>query len=229
MRIGIDAHILSPEHHRRHPEIAQYTRSLLRALLKNDVRNTYVLFMDSRMSRADLAEFTRPNTEIRHFPFTQYRSYLPFFYAHMLVSSILTSARLNVFHSPEGLIPYLYPGKMVATFHWVPVGMRESNVFVKTWMMGARTGFSMFCKKASRIVLLDGKDRDILCNIHSYPSERAITLPVPGKSEQTWSGHAGEMLRIYREVSGGISNEQESRELSRIGGATHAWKTAEMR
>ncbi len=228
MRIGIDAHILSPNHHRSHPEIAEYTRNLLRSLLQSDTRNTYVLFMDSRMSRADLAEFTRPNTEIRHFPFTQYRSYLPFFYAHMLVSSILNSAQLDVFHSPEGLIPYLYPGKIVATFHWVPTGSRDANVFVKTWMMGARSGFSEFCRKASRIVLLESKDRDILCNIHKYPEERAVTLPDPESTKETWTGHAGEMLRIYREVSGGIPQSEKKYRVGSISDMTRAWRTAEM-
>lgn len=201
MRIGIDAHILSPEHHRHHPDIAEYTRRLILALLDEDAENTYVLFMDSRMPERERAAFQRPNTELKHFPFAQYRSYLPFAYSHMLVSSILTAARLDVFHSPEGLIPYLYPGRIVATFHWVPTGYRDANVFVKTWMLGARTGFAAFCRKANRILLRRGKDRDILCAIHHYPEKRAITLQCADLSAVDWPQHAREVLRVYRDVA----------------------------
>jgi hypothetical protein len=201
MRIGIDAHILSPEHHRHHPDIAEYTRKLIHALLQQDQQNTYILFMDSRMPEGDVAVFKRPNTEIKHFPFTQYRAYLPFVYSHMLVSGFLTAARLDVFHSPEGLIPYLYPGKVVATFHWVPTGHRDANVFVRTWMLGARTGFAAFCRKAHRILLLSGRDHDILCEIHGYPKERALVLQCSDVRTMDWEKHAHEVRAVYEDLA----------------------------
>ena len=198
MRIGIDAHILSPEHHKHHPEIAEYTRYLLHELLDTDTENTYVIFVDSRLSKEELDKLKRPNTEIRHFPFAQYRAYLPFFYSHMLVSSLLTAARLDVFHSPEGLIPYLYPGKVVTTFHWVPTGERDSNIFVNTWMRGARAGFSALCWKASHIILRNGKDRDILVGLHHYPEERAHVVQCIDCKTADWKEHAAEVVKIYK-------------------------------
>lgn len=200
MRIGIDAHILSPEHHRHHPDIALYTQKLLEALLELDTENTYVLFMDARMPAEELAKFKRPNTEIKHFPFTQYRSYLPFVYSHMLVSSLLAGARLDVFHSPEGLIPYLYPGKIVATFHWVPTGKRDANIFVKTWMLGARTGFRAFAAKADSIILRNSRDHDILCEIHSYPTERAQVILCQDLNTVDWKQHARDVHTVYMDV-----------------------------
>lgn len=200
MRIGIDAHILSPEHHRHHPEIADYTRRLIRALLDMDAENDYTLFVDSRTPDAALDEFRRPNTVFRHFPFAQYRSHLPFVYSHMLVSSILSAARLNVFHSPEGLIPYFYPGRIVATFHWVPTGQRDANVFVKTWMLGARTGFKAFCRRASRILLRNGKDRDHLCELHKYPEDRAVVIQCLDTNAVDWRQHARDVLAVYEDV-----------------------------
>ncbi len=201
MRIGIDAHILSPEHHKHHPEIAEYTRRLIEAILAQDAENTYVLFVDSRMPESEITGFKRLNTEIKHFPFSQYRAYLPFVYAHMLVSGFLTAARLDVFHSPEGLIPFLYPGKVVATFHWVPMGKRDANVFMKTWMFGARTGFAAFCRKASCIILRSGKDRDILCGIHGYPEEHAVVLPCVDLHNTDWKHHAREVRGIYNTLT----------------------------
>jgi hypothetical protein len=198
MRIGIDAHILSPEHHKHHPEIAEYTRYLLNALLEEDKENSYVIFVDSRLPKDELEKLKRENTEIRYFPFNQYRAYLPFFYSHMLVSSILTAARLDLFHSPEGLIPYLYPGKVVATFHWVPIGQRDSNIFVNTWMLGARVGFSALCRKASHIILRTSKDRDILCGIHKYPENRAHVIVCADCKTVDWKEHAKEVVDIYK-------------------------------
>jgi len=198
MRIGIDAHILSPEHHKHHPEIAEYTRSLLNTLLDEDKENLYVIFVDARLPREELEKLKRKNTEIRYFPFNQYRAYLPFFYSHMLVSSILTAARLDLFHSPEGLIPYLYPGKVVATFHWVPTGKRDSNIFVNTWMLGARVGFSALCRKASHILLRTGKDRDILCGIHNYPENRAHVITCVDCKTVDWKEHTKEVMDIYK-------------------------------
>jgi hypothetical protein len=201
MRIGIDVHSLAPEHHRHHPDIAEYTRRLVETLLEQDQENTYVLFVDSRMPQEDLERFNRPNAEIKHFPFAQYRSYLPFVYAHMLVSSYLTAARLDLFHSPEGLIPYLYPGKIIATFHWVPTGYRDANVFVKTWMLGARTGFKAFSRKADRIILLRSRDHDILCEIHGYPEKHAVVLTCQDLKTLDWPAHARDVRAVYEELA----------------------------
>jgi len=201
MRIGFDAHILAPEHHKYHPEIAMYTKLLLRALLAVDVENTYVVFLDARTPAADVAEFAgRPRVEIRHFPFTQYRAYLPFVYTHMLVSSCLTAARLDVFHSPEGLIPYLYLGNIVATFHWVPLGERGTNVFLKTWMFGARMGFSVLCRKAVRILLRREGDKKLLCEVHRYPERRAVVMHCEDLGSVDWDTHVADVLAVYRDV-----------------------------
>lgn len=202
MRIGFDAHILTPEHHKHHPEIANYTRELLRHLLAHDTENTYVVFLDARTPPAEVEEFGgKKNVEIHHFPFAQYRAYLPFFYSHMLVSAFLTAARLDVFHSPEGLIPYLYPGKVVATFHWVPVGARGTNIFLKTWMLGARLGFAALCRKADCILLRREGDKALLCQVHRYPAERAILVHSEDIADTDWGSHAAQVLATYRTVA----------------------------
>lgn len=202
MRIGFDAHILAPEHHKHHPEIAVYTRELLQQLLKRDTSNTYVIFLDARTPPADVAEFIgRPNVEIRHFPFAQYRAYLPFVYSHMLVSSFLVASRLDLFHSPEGLIPYLYPGKIIATFHWVPLGEQGTNVFLKTWMFGARIGFAALCWKAERILLRREGDRKLLCEVHHFPEERTTVVHCEDLGEVDWDEHAANVLAVYRDVA----------------------------
>lgn len=202
MRIGFDAHILAPEHHKYHPEIAEYTKQLLRALLESDRENTYVMFLDARTPPEDAAIFVgKPNVEIKHFPFTQYRAYLPFFYSHMLVSGLLTAAGLDLFHSPEGLIPYLYPGKIVATFHWIPLGEQGTNIFLQTWMFGARIGFAALARKAHRILLRRDGDRQLLCDVHRYPADRAVVAHCEDLEVVDWKQHAAEVLSVYRDLA----------------------------
>lgn len=212
MRVGFDAHILTPEHHKHHLEIATYTKQLLRKLIERDKTDTFILFLDARTSPTEVEEFTGlPNVEIKNFPFAQYRAYLPFFYSHMLVSAFLVAARLDVFHSPEGLIPYLYPGKIVATFHWVPLGKRGTNIFLKTWMLGARIGFSALSRKADRIILRREGDRALLCGVHRYPATRAVVAHCEDLGEVDWDAHADEILAVYRDVT-----QRKSGVLSRL-------------
>src|SRR5688572_26714009 len=167
MRIGIDAHIILPKHKRYTPKIAAYTEDLITELVSAEGadKHTWVLFFDQRMAGTDKMKqleklFAKKfgkewakKIVIKHFPFVQYRKFLPVVYSHMLVSSFLTAARLDLFHSPEGLIPYLYPGKIVTTFHYVPRGVGDSNIFTRTFMLGARPAFAQLCKRASRIIV----------------------------------------------------------------------------
>lgn len=205
MRIGIDAHIILPQHKRYDPAIARYTEDLVHAVVEADTKgeHTWVLFFDARMQGTDrmrqferqfekhLGKDWRKRVVIKHFPFVQYRRYLPVVYSHMLISSFLTAARLDIFHSPEGLIPYLYPGKIVTTFHYVPKGESESNLFVRTFMLGARAAFAQLCKRANRIIVTDRSDKKLLTERHGYPAERVVMMERLA---------AKDVMKVYEEV-----------------------------
>ncbi len=203
MRIGIDAHIILPKHKRFDPKIAKYTEELIMKLLEADKKeeHTFVLFFDSRMK--DTKKFTygkgdkpRPNVEVRYFPFVQYRAYLPVVYSHMLISGFLTAARLDVFHSPEGLIPFVYPGKIITTFHYVPRGALESNLFVRSFMLGARVAFTQLCRRAWRIIVSKESDKKLLVERHGYPGKQVVVMPNLSEVKK--------LLMIYREVADGV-------------------------
>ncbi|HLD25945.1 MAG TPA: glycosyltransferase [Candidatus Andersenbacteria bacterium] len=193
MRIGIDAHIILPEHKRYDPKIARYTEQVIQRLLAADLQrqHTWVLFFDERMQ--DTKKFEGPNVEIKHFPFVQYRKFLPVVYSHMLVSSFLAAARLDVFHSPEGLIPYIYPGKIVSTFHYVPRGRSDSNIFVRTFMLGARTAFAQLCKRARRIIVNSDAGKKLLVERHGYPAGQVVVME---------KADAADLLNVYESVAG---------------------------
>lgn len=200
MRIGIDAHIILPEHKRYDPKIARYTEQLIKHLIETDRKqeHTWVLFFDSRIK--DTKKFERKNVEIRHFPFVQYRRYLPVMYSHMLVSSFLTAARLDVFHSPEGLIPFMYPGKIVTTFHYVPKGETESNLFVRTFMLGARVAFAQLCKRARRIIVGKPQDKKMLAERHGYPESRIAVMETEDIERVDWPKRIAQLMDVYNEV-----------------------------
>lgn len=203
MRIGIDAHIILPKHKRFDPKIAKYTEELILKLLEADRKqeHTFVLFFDSRMK--DTKKFThlksgkqRPNVEVRYFPFVQYRAYLPVVYSHLLISAFLTAARMDVFHSPEGLIPFVYPGKIITTFHYVPRGVLESNLFVRSFMLGARVAFAQLCRRAWRIIISKEGDKKLLVERHGYPAKQIVVMLDLTEVKK--------LLTIYREVADGV-------------------------
>lgn len=202
MRIGIDAHIVLRKHRRYDPRIARYTEQLITNLLTADKKqeHTWILFFDERMKSTK--KFERLNVEIRRFAFIQYRKYLPMVYSHMLISSFLAAARLDVFHSPEGLIPYLYPGKIVTTFHYVPRGKSESNLFVRTFMLGARVAFAQLCKRARRIIVSSEGDKKLLVDRHGYPAERIVVMGIEEAAQEPWARRAKVLMKVYSEVVG---------------------------
>jgi hypothetical protein len=146
----------------------------------------------------DTKRFEGKNVEIKHFPFIHYRQYLPVVYSHMLISAFLQTAHLDVFHSPEGLIPFLYPGNIITTFHHVPKGDSESNLFVRTIMLGARMAFAQLCRRAKRIIVSSEKDKQTLVDRHGYAATKVVIMPDKGKPD--WKSRVRQLLAVYDEV-----------------------------
>lgn len=205
MRIGIDAHIIVPKHKRHDPKIARFTENLIKHLIEADKKqeHTWVLFFDRRMKGdKKLEEYSSyKNVEIKHFPFVQYRQYMPVLYSHMLVSSFLRSAKLDVFHSPEGLIPFVYPGKIITTFNYVPKGKVEASLFARTFMLGARAAFAQLCKRAKRIIVFSRADKKLLVEKHKYPADRVVVYEAEDIERIDWSSKVQSLMKVYKEVA----------------------------
>ena len=119
MKIGIDARsILNPEKGDA-IGVGHYTYQLIRHLLKNDTENEYVIFFDFRVREKDIKKFTRPNVQIKFYPFSDYKKYLPGAYSEILGTATLQKEKLDVLHatSASNRIPTGYSGKTVVTFH----------------------------------------------------------------------------------------------------------------
>jgi glycosyltransferase involved in cell wall biosynthesis len=119
MRIGIDARsILNPEKGEA-IGVGHYTYQLIRHLLKNDTENEYVIFFDFRVREKDIKKFTRPNVQIKFYPFSDYKKYLPGAYNEILGTATLQKEKLDVLHTTSSYnrIPASYSGKTIVTFH----------------------------------------------------------------------------------------------------------------
>ncbi len=119
MRIGIDARtILNPQQGDAIGS-GHYTYQLIRHLLEEDKENEYVLFFDFRVREKDVKKFTKNNVQIRFYPFSDYKKYLPGVYSEMLGRAILVREHLDILHStsPLSRIPSGYKGLSVTTFH----------------------------------------------------------------------------------------------------------------
>ncbi len=119
MRIGIDARsILNPEKGDA-IGVGHYTYQLIRHLLQIDTENEYVLFFDFRVREKDIKKFTRPNVQIKFYPFSDYKKYLPGAYNEILGTATLQKENLDVLHSTSASnrIPIGYRGKTVVTYH----------------------------------------------------------------------------------------------------------------
>lgn len=160
MRIGIDCRtILNPKHGER-AGVGHYTYYLVTQLLAQDKVNQYVLFFDHRMGQTK--EFQKPNVTIRRLPFAQYKKFLPFTYSHMLISSFIQREKLDVYHSPANVIPYLYRGASVVTVHDLAI-YRHPEWFPKRQKFSISVLVPRSLRHASRIIAVsEATKKDIV-------------------------------------------------------------------
>lgn len=116
MRIGIDCRTILNPGKGEQAGVGHYTYYLVKNLLEIDHKNTYVLFFDDRFKQMNKFENIK-NVELRHFPFYQYKKYLPVTYSQMLISAFLSREKLDIFHSPANTLPLPYNKKCVVTIH----------------------------------------------------------------------------------------------------------------
>jgi glycosyltransferase involved in cell wall biosynthesis len=152
MKIGVDCRtILDPEHGEA-AGVGHYTYNLVDNLLTIDQKNHYILFFDRGVG--DAGYFKKVNSEIRFFPFAQYKKFLPITYSHFLVASYVAREKLDVFHSPASTIPLAYGKNAVITIHdlaiyhepaWFPRQIFSTRVSVPRSLSHAKKVIAVSC------------------------------------------------------------------------------------
>lgn len=115
MKIGIDCRTILDPKSGEAAGVGHYTYNLVKQLLEIDQENKYVLFFDKGIG--DAGSFKRKKTEIKFFPYREYKKFLPVAYSHLLIASFIKRENLDVFHSPASTIPLAYSQNSIVTIH----------------------------------------------------------------------------------------------------------------
>ncbi len=173
MKIGIDARtILNPEKGEA-IGVGHYTYQLIRHLLEIDHENEYVLFFDFRVREKDIKKFTRPNTKIKFYPFSDYKKYLPGAYNEILGTATLIKENLDILHStsPLSRIPMAYRGKCVVTFQDLAV-YKCPDCYPAVKKAHDKAVLKMMAKKAERIIAVSKATQKDLQEIFGIKEEK---------------------------------------------------------
>lgn len=172
MRIGIDCRtILDPEH----GEVAgvgHYTYHLIDKLLDIDKDNKYVLFFDRRVG--DASFFKHKNSEIKFFPFIEYKSFLPVAYSHFLAAAFVSREKLDVFHAPACTIPLTYTKNSVVTIHDMAIYYRP-DWFPKQ-IFATRVVVPQSIKKARKIIAVSDYTKQDVIKFMKVPEEKVVVV-----------------------------------------------------
>lgn len=184
MRIGIDARsILNPE---KNPAIGvgHYTYQLIRHLLETDKENQYVLFFDYRVREKDVKKFSQENVEIKYFPWSDYKKYLPGAYSEILGLATIANNNLDIIHttSPDNRIPVGYSGKVVCTFQDLAV-YKQPELFPAVYKAKAKYNRQAMAKRADQIIAVSQNTKNDLVEIFKIP-ENKINIIQNGVDER---------------------------------------------
>jgi glycosyltransferase involved in cell wall biosynthesis len=169
MRIGIDCRtILNPKGGER-AGVGHYTYYLVKSLIALSGKHEFVLFFDNRYHKT--SEFKQANVTIRHFPFSQYKRFLPFSYSHMLISALLNREKLDVFHSPANVLPYLYGKPSVVTVHDLAI-YQHPEWFPKRQKFSTSVLVPRSLQRARRIIGVSDATKNDIVKTFKVPADK---------------------------------------------------------
>lgn len=153
MKIGIDARTILNPAKCNAIGAGHYTYQLIRHLLDQDHENEYVLFFDFRVREKDIKKFTRPNTKIVFYPFSDYKKFLPGAYNEILGAATLNKENLDLLHvtSAKERIPTSYKGKLIVTINDLSSFMVPQSL-PRVRRSRDKAVISYMSKKATRLI-----------------------------------------------------------------------------
>lgn len=195
IRIGIDCRtILSPQLGEK-AGVGHYTYYLVKTLLEIDKMNEYVLFFDFRCPNPK--EFRQKNVKIVHFPFSQYKKYLPFGYSHLLIAATLSRENLDLYHSPANVIPLNYSGPSVLTVHDLAI-YKHPSWFPPQQGFSTKVLVPKSIEKASKVIAVSESTKKSIKQLFKTPNQ---------KIEVVYEGFAQEKKKITKREIANIKNK----------------------
>jgi len=119
MKIGVDCRTILNPGFGEVAGVGHYTFYLVKNLIKEIKDEEIILFFEQLPEEKVINELSidKNKVKIRQLPWHQYRRYLPFIYAHLLVPYFLKKEKLDVYYNPANIIPLGYGGRSVITIH----------------------------------------------------------------------------------------------------------------
>lgn len=168
MKIGIDCRTILDSESGEVAGVGHYTFNLVKNLLEIDRKNKYVLFFDKKVGEA--SSFKKENSEIRFFPYKEYKKYLPIIYSHLLIASVVSREKLDVFHSPASTIPLAYNKNSVVTIHDLAI-YKNPEWFPKQ-LFSTKVSVPQSLRKARKIIAVSEYTKKDLIDILKIPEEK---------------------------------------------------------
>lgn len=168
MKIGIDCRTILDPQHGEAAGVGHYTYNLVENLLSIDQKNHYILFFDRGVG--DAGYFKKKNSEIRFFPFAQYKKFLPIAYSHFLVASFVAREKLNVFHSPASTIPLAYGKNAVVTIH--DLAIYHEPAWFPRQVFSTRVSVPKSLAHAKKIIAVSEHTKKDLIKFLKIPKEK---------------------------------------------------------
>lgn len=205
MRIGIDCRTILNPGFGEGAGIGHYTYYLVKNLLTIDKENTYVLFFDRLLASEAAVKVVnnRPNTEIKFFPFHQYRHYLPFTYSHLLVAAFFSRENLDLLHAPATVFPLTYSGRAIVTVHDLAI-YKHPEWFPRRFLGGHFFSTKILVprclKKAAKIIAVSENTKKDIQKLFKIPNKK-ITVVYEGVEEREAPAVCGlEKIACWDEV-----------------------------
>ncbi len=172
MKIGIDCRTILDPKAGEAAGVGHYTYHLVKNLLELDKKNKYILFFDKGVG--DAGSFKQKNSEIKFFPYKEYKKFLPIAYSHLLISSFVSRENLDVFHSPASTIPLAYSKNAVITIHDLAI-YKNPKWFPKQYF-STKISVPQSLKKAKKIIAVSEYTKADLINILKISAEKIAVV-----------------------------------------------------
>lgn len=151
--------------------VERVQRSLLKAIAKVDRSNEYLLI--GQRGLPDLG-FDLPHNFQR---VVAVKEGSPYLWRERFVPQLLSTHKIDVFHSPVSATPVLGKARKIATLHelpWLERGFDKSNADVNR--LGHRTWLVLNVRYASKIVAVSERTRANILQLHPEAADRVVVI-----------------------------------------------------
>lgn len=181
MRIAIDCRTILNPGYGEDAGVGHYTSAIVKAMLRLDRENEYVLFFGTRLGEPAIENLVgdHPKVKIRQYSFHDYRKALPAVHSHVLVAHAIAKEKPDLLFVPTHEVPMFYQGRTVIFVHDLAI-LRNPDWFVQVKAeRSVSTGLLLprGIKKADKILVPSQATKSDLSEF--FPASQNKTVVVP--------------------------------------------------